>query len=330
MKRSIAVVVAVLGVVAAPAMAVAGAWGSPQWDVSLDIGLMTGDTTYQIGGLITDNAGGVYEVQFPLSELKWPLDIAVAFLGGSGRFGPLSVQARIGASLTDSPGEMEDSDWGVYYLDYGPPFRDDSLDIFSTSDATLSAAMFDLKVRYAFLDRPGFSLAGGIGLLYQDFSFEARGVDQYSPSWRDYGLTGDPFRFRGGPNQLGITYDVTYTVPYLEIAAGWKFGHRVTVDASLGYSPIAYAEDTDDHVLRGKLSEGSCDGSAVMANVGATVAFGRRFFGAVGLSYLNIDTDGTQVQSYYEDPSMIGYEATIDHTITSSQTSLYLRGGITF
>jgi hypothetical protein len=127
---------------------------------------------------------------------------------------------------------------------------------------------------------------------------------------------------------------VTYIVPYLEIAAGWRLGARVAVDASLGFSPYTSAQDTDDHVLRGKLSEGSCEGTAVMANVEAKMAFGRTFFGAAGVNFLAIDTEGTQEQSYYPgpntDPDAIGYEATIDQAITSTQASLYLRAGFAF
>jgi outer membrane protease len=317
MKRSLAAAAMIVMVCAFPlAVQAAGV------DIWAGVGKLSGDTTYAIGGeeYWTD----------PISELVWPLDVWMGSLGVSAEFGSLFVSGEGFINLTSDSGQMEDSDWGILFVETGgnPRFSPDSLDIFSTSDATLDATILDLKARYRLIDLAGVSLAAGAGWLYQNFTSEASNLNQYSPSARDeYGLSFDPYAATA--EGVGITYEVTYTVPYLEVAAAIQAGEKFSIEASLGYSPIVSVEDVDDHVLRSKLNVGDCDGTALMAAVDGRFNFTEKLFALFGASYLAIDAEGTQSQRFYAGP-LTGLGTDIDLDISSEQVYVYLNGGYAF
>jgi outer membrane protease len=290
---------------------------------------MSGDGTYTIGGAVSDNFGGAGGVHWPLSELKWPLDVWMVSVGAAATFKRFSLEGEVRKNVTSDAGSMEDSDWGIYWLETGDPFfRTDTLDIFSTSDADLSALIFDIKGRYWFMRKEKVGLAVGGGWLYQNFDYEANNVDQFSPSARDtYFLPFDPFAFRFAG--VGITYEVTYNIPYLELALDWTMSEKFTLLAFVGYSPFAKAEDVDDHILIRKLSEGDCDGSAFLFGLDGRFNITERWFVNAGVDYLNIDTSGTQTQSFYAG-ELAGLMLKIDQEITASQTYVSLALGFGF
>jgi len=302
------------------------------FDLWVGAGRMSGDTTYAIGGEITVAEGTFETWTNPISELKWPLNVWMASAGVSAEFGSFFVSGEAFRSFTGDAGEMEDSDWGVFYVLSGgdPFFSSGSKDIFSTSEADLDAIIFDLKGRYWFFKGAALSFAAGAGWLYQNFDYEADNVTQHSPSAVDvYGLPSDPFAFASP--EIGVTYEVTYSIPYLEVATAIRLGEKFRCEAFLGYSPIATAEDEDHHLLRNpvKISKGDTDGSAWTAGIDGRYSLTRNWFAALGLNYLSIDTDGTQEQS-----EVIGIHripiGTIDTGITSSQTYIHVEGGYAF
>lgn len=315
--------------------AVAGS--THQFDIWLQPGLLQGDTTYTIGGAFEDNQGHKGQYWDPLSELKWPLDIVMVALGGQARVGKFSVRGDIAKNITGDAGDLEDSDWGVYYDAFGPNpapgyhFYPTTKDVFSTSTTDISALIFDVRGRYAVVQGARFSTNVGLGFRYQRFSMVASDVHQYSPSFYDYRLdtvfASDPFFYVG--NGPGIDYEVTYSIPFAELSGLYRFGTKVSLEGSVGYSPFVQAKDRDDHLLRFKLSEGSGSGTAWLLGLTLRLQATRHWFTAVGLSGLFIDTSGSQKQSFYGG-EYVGYEATIDQTITSSQTYGSLEVGYLF
>ena len=232
---------------------------------------------------------------------------------------------------------MEDSDWGIYYDAFGPNpapgfnFSPTTKDIFSTSSTDLDALILDVRGRYAVWRGPRFSTAVGLGLRYQKFSIVASDVNQYSPSFYDYHLDqvlpSDPFAaVVNGP--VG-EYEVTYTIPFAELSGLYRFGTKLSLEGSLGYSPLVQASDRDDHLLRTKLNEGSGSGSAWLFDMTLRLQATKHWFASVGVSGLFIDTSGTQEQSFYAGESA-GYRAEIDQTITSSQACGSLEVGYSF
>ena len=88
-------------------------------------------------------------------------------------------------------------------------------------------------------------------------------------------------------------------------------------------------EDVDDHVLRSKLNVGDCDGTALMAAVDGRFNFTEKLFALFGVSYLAIDAEGTQSQSFYAGP-LTGLGTDIDLDISSQQVYVYVNGGYAF
>ena len=159
----------------------------------------------------------------------------------------------------------------------------------------------------------------------------ASDAHQYSPTYSTYGLESvfpsDPFAADvSGP---GIDYEVTYTIPFAELSGFYRFGTKVSLEGSLGFSPFVQASDRDDHLLRSKLNEGSDSGTAWLFDLKLRFQATKHWFAGVGVSGLFVDTSGTQKQSFYGGEA-VGYQVTIDQTITSSQICSSLEVGFSF
>jgi outer membrane protease len=320
---------------AAAALAAAGpaTAGENRFDLRLGAGMLSGDSTYTIGGAVRDNQGTSGYTHNPLSELKWPLNVALVSVGARADIGRFSLGAEYATSVTSGAGDMEDSDWGVYYDMSGgnPMFSQYSKDIFSTSTTDLSAWTVDVRGRYHPWQGARFSTGVGLGLRYQKFSVVASDLFQYSPSFSMYNLQNyfpsDPFAAMvSGPV---IEYEVSYTIPYVELSGLYRFGPLLSLEGSLGYSPLVSAKDRDDHLLRYKLNESTDTGSAWLFELALRLQATKHWFVSAGVSGLFIDTSGTQHQSFYAG-EYAGYEITIDQTLTSSQLCGSLQVGCSF
>ena len=322
---------------ARPMVSSEGEAAGSQFNIWLNAGMLFGDSTYSIGGSISDNRGNSGEVWDPLSELKWPLDVVLASLGGQAEFGRFSVRGEISKNVTSNAGDMEDSDWGVYYGTYGPNpapgynFSSSTKDVYSTSSTELDALILDFRGRFAVWQGERFSTKVGLGLRYQNFSMVASDVHQSSPTFYDYHLDkvlpSDPYAY-DNPGKVA-TYEVTYTIPFAEVSGLYRFGTMLSLESALGFSPFVQASDRDDHLLRSKLSEGSDTGIAWLFDLKLRLQATTHWFAAAGVSGLFISTHGTQKQSYYGGED-VGYQATIDQKITSSQVYSSLEVGFSF
>ena len=279
--------------------------------------LMTGDTTYQIGYPITVPSGAVYNGYFPFSELEWPLDIWLARLEGSAI---LNDQWRINATLKkdlSTPGDnMVDSDW----LTDSNPGR---LDIYSESEiSSFDAFILDVDVEWTFMKRDTVSFYAGLGYIYQNLDYEAKLIQQFSPS----GLPGFDY---SGTGAVAITYEMIYSIPYLKAGTDIQVTPEFNLGGSFSYAPIVNAEDTDNHLLReygGKIGSGDMEGSAYMFDISGKYMFAPAIFVEAGFQYLNIEVDGGQAQVYGWGFPL----GTAAQEAESTQTSGYLTVGYTF
>jgi outer membrane protease len=279
--------------------------------ITVGIGGLSGDTTYQIGGrYVTPSGIGTYH--FPISKLEFPLDIWMISVEESKEF-KKNWKVSVGAkkNYTRDAGKMEDSDW----LTVANPSQ---LDVYSQSDAYLDVLLLGINVSYRFFEAPHWSLIAGVGYRYQNFDYECKLNRQWSPS----GMSGYDYT---GTGSVDLTYEVTYSIPYIEIGTQCIFNNKWSLDASLGYSPIVHAEDLDVHVLRAKISEGNCDGNAILFLLKGRYNVSRSWFFALQLDYTYIHTDGRQKQ--YTDGA---WSATIDQEITSEQLFGVLSAGYAF
>ena len=290
------------------------------FDISIGTELMSGDTTYSIGGatILADGTSGT--LHFPISELKWPLDIWLARVDAGIDIGSSwRINGVLKANITDPDDPMEDSDWGMAYL-YGLPGASPSdFDVYSESNISdFDAFIWDFDVEWAFLQRQSWNLYAGLGYQYQKFEYDGQIIHQYSPS-------GLPETELYGDGSVAITYEMTYKMPYVLIGTDFQIAPNFTVAGSFSYSPWVEAEDEDHHLLRDKVSKGDMDGDAYMIDVSGTYYFLSSWFLEGGFHYTKIDVDGDQNQSINGVPLGTIYEES-----ESTQTSGYLNIGYRF
>ena len=219
-------------------------------------------------------------------------------------------------NLSDPGNNMKDSDW----ITASNPGR---LDIYSESNISkLDLWIFDIDVEWDFWKRQYWSLYAGLGYQYQKIGYEAKLIHQYSPS----GLPGyDAY----GDGRVGITYDITYSMPYLKIGTDFKIKDKFTLAGSFAWSPLVKAKDEDHHLLRengGKICNGDMDGNAYMIDLSAKYNFTPSWFLKGGFYYTRIDVDGEQYQIYGNGVPI----GTVKEKSESTQTSLYLTVGYIF
>jgi hypothetical protein len=291
-----------------------------------ELGYTGGDVTYQVGGHSIDQFGS-YEYMFPISELRWPVQVPVVIAGADLTFNKnWTAHASFLSNLQQLSGKMKDID----YLYYSA-----SPQIYSESDANLKQSNTEIGLRYWFNDKknpnedlevldflhPSYGV--GAGLLYQDNKWEASNLDQWYPGsgpWHDIvpGLVG--------------TYAATLQFYYAELVARVK-NYNSVFEFGFGYSPLTIADDEDYHLLRGIHSTSHTSGYGFRVSLDGRYKINKTFFLTAIGEYLYIQTAGTSYNLVYNnlDPYFFpGYWWIIDHKVVSGQWKLGLGGGVMF
>ncbi len=290
--------------------------------LGIGIGRMDGNTLYHIRS--SDIAGNTVE-----SELKFPLQTTLLGLNGSviGQDGrgrdQFSVSLHWWTNIDNGSGKLEDSDWLSDSVDIalvGSPHP--GLDIYSTSDISQKTTILDLRGWYNFWPAERVTIGPLGGFLYQHFSYDASNLNQV-------GFGPYATLFTGSVPGKVLTYEVTYTIPYIGAHSEMRIGSRFAALIDLGYAPYATAEDRDDHILRYKESKGSTSGDAFLAAADGRWEFTRSNSLSLRWEYIKITTTGTQTQTWYFAPNPDGVPAGtsisgIYDKITSEQTTLSL------
>lgn len=284
------------------------------WDFDVGVGPMAGHTTYQVGGTVKYSDGSVEEYWFPISELIFPLDVQHMTLDttlGLGKERRLQLSLGGSKNLTTDAGKMEDSDW---ITEWNPR----QLDIYSESDAELDALMLSADVLYRFLKKRIVSVGAGVGFFYQELNYECSDFVQTYPS--------EPWWPADTGAGLGIIYDVTYYVPYLQVRADVHLlKDRLRIGVNLAVSPYLTAKDYDNHVLRELTSDGDYDGAGGLGSLEFSFLFNEHWFVEGRLEGKTFSADGSQKTYYYGH-----WSHTIDAEITSDQASFTLALGAAF
>lgn len=289
----------------------------PGFSIGLGTGKMAGETVYQIGFPAVAPTGERYAGYFPFSELEWPLDFWLVTIDGVATLNDRwRATVSISKNLSTPQNDMNDSDWltpaDPAQLDVYSEFRISSFDVF----------IADADIEWFFFRQPAISLYVGAGMVYQNFDYESELLYQYSPS----GLEG----FSSvGDGRTGITYEMTYSLPYVKIGADLQLAAGLEILGSFAYSPIVQAEDSDHHLLRefgGKRASGDMDGTAYLVEVSGRYLITPAFFVEAIFNYLHIEVDGNQYQEYG-----IGVPiGTFRQEAESTQTSAYVTLGYSF
>ncbi len=285
-------------------------------EILLHIGVesWSGDTTYQVGYPVRLADGTLQSGHFPFSELKFPLDAVFATIKLNALFqNTWVVDLVVKKNISDPDDNLEDSDW----LSASNPNR---LDVYSTSEVfNFSAFTTDLSAAYKFVEGPQGWLAGGAGYMYQDFEFEARLIEQYSPSGNS------TFNTVGDGVTTAIDYEVTYYIPYFLLTGQFNPVPGFTLGGRLAYSPWTNVEDRDQHLLRFKENKGDMDGSSLIVSLTGQFDFDEHWFMTAGVDHITTEADGSSDASFRGN-----YDHTVTEEIDSSQTAVYITGGYRF
>lgn len=334
--KSYAVILLAAALIIAPAsnvfardyLDIAGSYIDPGFYVWAGPGMMEGDVTYRIGGRVT-TPSETYDLFFPISELKWPLsDIPVISAGAELS---LSEKLRFSGAVTQcaetGSGVMKDSDWTIegipdeYLYDYRT--------IYSESGTTVKVFTVDASLCWWLTegnDSPYFAMENSspFGLLagyaYRSFVWRASNVDQSYPLNPELGHD----RVAGPV----CDYKAEIRAPYAGITSKLK-GDSFEMTGTVGYSPLAAADDEDDHLLRSILSKSKTTGHAYLAALNCSYDISSAFFLSGRADFFLINTDGTAEAVVYAGADK-GDTWTIRHKIDSLTYGVYFAAGFKF
>jgi outer membrane protease len=261
---------------------------------SAGLGFLSGSTLYHISGTVS----GVDWA----SELEWPVNSTLVGINLLWRGSPWSFDLSLGKNLSKKPDGMEDSDWlSEWKFSY------------TETDTSMEALFIEAGATYNLISWSKWNLGARGGYKYQKFSFSGEGV------WNLL----EPENLPIYVGEKVIDYKVAYNIPYLGIVVEGEPSEKLTLNGGLLLGLVS-AKDEDDHVLRYKLSKGSCSGSAVFLVLGGKYDFTSRLFMKVSVEVTDINTSGHQDQSFYSGESEGVTNEDIDDEIKSSQTLLSL------
>lgn len=284
------------------------------FDISVGTELMSGDTTYAIGGPVTSPNGepvGQSVQHFPFSELEWPLDMWLARIDASVHIGSSwRINAKLKKNINDPNGSLLDSDWII----------PGSLDVYSESNISdFDAVILDLDIEWAFLQSPSWRMFAGVGYQYQDFSYESQLIHQFSPSglFPELNLYGD--------GRMTVAYEISYKMPYFLVGTEFYVTPGFSIAGNFSYSPLVEAEDEDTHLATNKTGVGDMEGDAFMLHVSGEFNFKTSWFLEAGFHYTLIEVNGDQQQLFQ---GVRTY--TVHEKSESEQRSAYLTLGYRF
>lgn len=290
-----------------------------EFEITPGAGYLTGDNTYEIGDVPAELDPWGREPYFPISRLEFLLGVYLATLDARVAADRWTLSGGIRLNIDDNAGNMRDYDWGVPYWDedgeegrgwYVNERTDGEntwyvLDIESKSKTEADALIWEAKLVYelfthhyqsSYDPQDKGTLRGyfGIGYEHRAFEYECRLIRQWSPS----GIPG--FDYTGG-GSVGLTYDVSYSIPYAEFTLAGT-SERLGIALSAGFSPYVTAKDRDVHLIRtpGPIyAKGECTGKALKARADIRYDITGHWSVGVLMDYLYLRTSGEQDNAIY-------------------------------
>jgi hypothetical protein len=290
--------------------------------VGLTVSRWFGDTRYELNAKSEDpgEPGTLVDIR---SELKFPLDVTL--LGVTARWDPgmpgsslWGAAAGVHMNVTDPASKMTNEDWiGGRQI------------AFTESNADLDMLLATAAVHYRF--RQGHRSA--VSLLLH---FDYQRVDQYLvgfEGWRGSLFSDERFPISG--TAPVVDYRVEYLSPRLGVAGDYQFGDfsRLALETSAG---VVYAWDKDDHLLRGRISEGDGWGFGLNSSIALDLLPGFAPLGWLSASLIGelrfFHAEGDVDQRWYRDEDLpAGTEINdIPYQLQSLQTQISLNVGVSF
>lgn len=286
-----------------------------KFDITAGIVKLSGDTTYRIGYPVNWVYFEAEEGYFPFSELEFPLDVYLGSIEFSFEANKWKFSLCVQKEITNDAGDMKDSDWVT-------PSDPGRLDVYSTSDTNLNVLIWDINFRRQFYKTSNWSFLAGIGYLRENFDFESRLKRQYSPS-------GLPGYDAVGDGSVGIIYEITYDIPYLEVGTQFNLKEKFSLEASFGYSPIVKVKNKDQHLLINRVNEGDLEGDAFLFSLEGRYGFFKNWFLELQFDYRMIETDKGDMKATFGGTDYI-YNHTVAEEVESTQMYTMFKVGYVY
>lgn len=266
------------------------------------------------------------------SEIECPLDTymgggSISFIGKLKGNLNWSLNLSYFTNLQDPDTPTTDSEW-----EKSLSFDFDELTVYSESNVTLKAIDIDINIKFDFAKKPTFSISGAAGYMHQKFEFEAIGLDGWFLIFENDQF--DSLNFQSHEDTLVGINKYTYHIPYISLQSEIRAINPISINTNIGFSPLTFGRDFDDHVLRNKMGKGTCSGATLILSGGIEWPFRKTADGSslslsLGYRYLSISTAGEQRQDWYgDDPVSENYDDTgdfvrgLDYDLKSTQKSI--------
>jgi len=313
-------------------------------EINTGVGYITGTNTYEIGGVLLE---GRYPY-FPMSRLEFPLGLYLANLDARVFVDKLRITGSLGLNINHKAQHMRDYDWGMPYWDNdgdeGPGWYvrysscGYSLDVQSASKSDADVLIWKADIAYRIFSFSHESSLGkgnttsymGIGYEHRSFQYKCSLIRQWSPS----GIPGYNY---AGDGSVGVTYDVDYSMPYVEFTLSETIG-KINAEMGFGYSPRVIARDRDEHLNRLIYADGFCTGRSLKYQARIRYDITSRWSVVLIIDHLYLRTWGEQDNtSYTANEDGITWDSdfwTTDERVIARQSyfnlNVYYRFGLPF
>lgn len=249
----------------------------------------------QAGHLTGEANEYVYDGGHTLSQLIWKID-DIYMLGAGVSVKPLhwiAINADGWFNISDGGGTMDDYDWMVQGMDWTHWSHHENTDV-------TKGIMVDINVELTPFKAGPVRFSGFLGYKRDNWEWEARG-GSYIYSY--YG-----FRDTSGTwpdDELGITYEQIFNVPYIGIGVNGDFG-AFDLKARLIGSPFVSGETIDHHHMRDLVVYDDFSGGDMIAfDIAGAYSFTEHLAMQMALNYTKYDTMKGDAEYHYNDIGVV-------------------------
>ena len=291
------------------------------WWINASVLQSFGHTSYFLSALSEIGEGDVQRLR---SELVFPMDVTTASLALGWQSAPTNNRAwafelAVLTNLNDPQNSMTDDDW-----------IGDVQVVHTESQSKLKLNQITLRANYLLgVNKPRtFTLLSQ--LIYQNMIHNVIGYEGWIANYSNQRMV----EISG--SQPVIDYEVTYFTPQLGVGVVLRLKEWFTVDFNV-LGGILFAADTDHHLVRSTISEGTGTGFSLhvdgsfnfLTTIGKKLIFPISLVGKI--DYFDANGNQSKLFTINEGPNEAGTKLTgIGHEFVSLQYGIGIKIGINF
>jgi len=244
-------------------------------------------------GYLTGEANEyVYYEGRTLSQLIWKID-DIYMIGAGVSVKPLrrlgvAINADAWSNISDGSGTMDDYDWMVTGGDWTHWSHHENTDV-------TKGIMVDINVELTPFKAGPVGFSGLLGYRRDNWEWKGRGGSYIyytaSGTWPD--------------DQLGITYEQIFNVPYIGIGVNGDFG-AFDLKARLIGSPLFYGETIDHHHLRNLVIYDDFIGEDMISfDIAGAYSFTKHMALQMAFNYTKYGTMKGDAEYHYNDTGVV-------------------------